>query len=442
MKNFLQCKLCGRYLKRITNTHLKKEHGLSMEAYLQKFGPIKMVTDEVKESYSRSLREMWKTRGEELREKATKRAKEEQLRHYPSELNEEEKQILYGMLLGDGYIFQGKKHPTSTYFEVWHGVRQLQYLVWVEKKLSRFGAHIKARTAYNSVVQRFTSQLLCRTINHFLFSELGEEFYDMEGKIVPDSVLKELGALGLATWFMDDGNNNNGYISLNVAAFREKDREKLLGILKDRFALPFTLHRDYLGLRKKYAEDFFKVVEPYLLPLFSYKLGKTVPQVSVCKSVEFDSSHWLEDYPGKCNRLHGGRYKLLVEVRGPINPVTGMVMDFTFLKKVLKERVIKLFDHKCINLVAAELRWRSTTEVMLLFLWANLVDFIPGLSKLTLYETPDSFASFECPPLDDVKYGRTHKILGYLDSVSYTGELLFSFLDKIETREVKDEDLY
>lgn len=114
-------------------------------------------------------------------------------------------------------------------------------------------------------------------------------------------------------------------------------------------------------------------------------------ELVVCRTFEFDSAHYLEGYKGKCANLHGGRYKLEVYVKGPIDLTTGMVMDFNFLKAVVNTLIVKQLDHKCVNLTVPPLKWRSTVELMLEWIWNQLEPYIP-LWKLRLYETPNSFA--------------------------------------------------
>lgn len=51
---------------------------------------------------------------------------------------------------------------------------------------------------------------------------------------------------------------------------------------------------------------------------------------------------------GKCNNAngHGHNYKLLVTVRGPCDPVTGMVLNLTDLKRYIELAVMHPLDHK------------------------------------------------------------------------------------------------
>ncbi|SDP05107.1 6-carboxytetrahydropterin synthase QueD [Desulforhopalus singaporensis] len=62
----------------------------------------------------------------------------------------------------------------------------------------------------------------------------------------------------------------------------------------------------------------------------------------------FAGAHHLRDYPGDCEKPHGHNWKVRVTVRAAKVDKCGMGMDFTLLKKVVKE-VIDLLDHHDLN---------------------------------------------------------------------------------------------
>ena len=51
---------------------------------------------------------------------------------------------------------------------------------------------------------------------------------------------------------------------------------------------------------------------------------------------DFAAAHFLKDYNGKCENLHGHNYKVFAHVRGYVLNEGGMLYDFTFLKRDLK----------------------------------------------------------------------------------------------------------
>ncbi len=72
--------------------------------------------------------------------------------------------------------------------------------------------------------------------------------------------------------------------------------------------------------------------------------------IRITKQFSFETGHALYGYDGKCKNVHGHSYKLSVTVIG--SPITdrsnvkfGMVIDFSDLKKIVKEEIVDQFDH-------------------------------------------------------------------------------------------------
>jgi 6-pyruvoyltetrahydropterin/6-carboxytetrahydropterin synthase len=99
----------------------------------------------------------------------------------------------------------------------------------------------------------------------------------------------------------------------------------------------------------------------------------------------FDAAHQLPRHPGKCRRLHGHSYELVVTVDGPVDGDSGMVVDFSRLKRVVRERVVDALDHRHVN----ELLDNPTAERMAEWIWQRLADQLEGLVEIELHETRD-----------------------------------------------------
>jgi len=65
------------------------------------------------------------------------------------------------------------------------------------------------------------------------------------------------------------------------------------------------------------------------------------------ENLSFDATHYTKGVKGKCMNLHGHTFRVNVEVEGEADPETGFVIDFSILKKIVKE-VIEEYDHKVI----------------------------------------------------------------------------------------------
>jgi 6-pyruvoyltetrahydropterin/6-carboxytetrahydropterin synthase len=62
----------------------------------------------------------------------------------------------------------------------------------------------------------------------------------------------------------------------------------------------------------------------------------------------FDAAHYLPNYHGKCEKLHGHRFKVVARLEAAKLDETGLTYDFAQLKQHLTE-VLTRFDHTCLN---------------------------------------------------------------------------------------------
>ena len=65
-------------------------------------------------------------------------------------------------------------------------------------------------------------------------------------------------------------------------------------------------------------------------------------------TADFAAAHFLKDYNGKCENLHGHNYKVFAHVKGTELNEGGMLLDFTKLKSALR-LVCKNLDHTNLN---------------------------------------------------------------------------------------------
>ena len=62
----------------------------------------------------------------------------------------------------------------------------------------------------------------------------------------------------------------------------------------------------------------------------------------------FDAAHFLRGYQGKCESMHGHRYRVVVRVKAEKLNDIGLAYDFTDLKRYLDD-ILSRFDHICLN---------------------------------------------------------------------------------------------
>ena len=131
--------------------------------------------------------------------------------------------------------------------------------------------------------------------------------------------------------------------------------------------------------------------------------------ILLTRKAEFSASHyywndaWSEDENlrafGKCaNRNgHGHNYTLEVTVAGEIDPTTGFVVDLKQLKDLLDDEVIRVYDHRHLNLEVPEFKSAiPTSENIAIAVWRRLDGKLPGakLHRVRVYELPDLFADY------------------------------------------------
>lgn len=103
-------------------------------------------------------------------------------------------------------------------------------------------------------------------------------------------------------------------------------------------------------------------------------------QISVTKEFEFDAAHHLTKYYGKCERVHGHTYKLLVTISGNLSS-NDMLIDFIILKRVVKKHVLDYLDHQDLNTIFNN----PTTENVAIWIWNKL----ENIENLLLQELND-----------------------------------------------------
>ena len=70
----------------------------------------------------------------------------------------------------------------------------------------------------------------------------------------------------------------------------------------------------------------------------------------LCREFYFDAAHYIPNYKGKCENMHGHTYKLEIVVEGDIKK-DGMIIDFSKLKEIVNREVLEKLDHHDLNKV-------------------------------------------------------------------------------------------
>ena len=131
------------------------------------------------------------------------------------------------------------------------------------------------------------------------------------------------------------------------------------------------------------------------IAVFRYKHSNAAHRLF---NAEWDNEH-NERVFGKCSNVnfHGHNYELVVKLVGEPDPKTGYVMDLKVLGDLVKENVLKQFDHKNLNLDTRYFKDLNPTAENICFVIYDILreKIDPKLDlQVRLYETERNFVEY------------------------------------------------
>ena len=91
------------------------------------------------------------------------------------------------------------------------------------------------------------------------------------------------------------------------------------------------------------------------------------------------------DHP--CARMHGHSFKIILTLKGPVDPVAGWVMDYHVITKVM-EPILRKLDHRVLNEVDG--LSNPTSELLAKWIFDQVIQQIPLLTAVNISETPNT----------------------------------------------------
>ena len=117
----------------------------------------------------------------------------------------------------------------------------------------------------------------------------------------------------------------------------------------------------------------------------------------IAVEMDFDAAHSLRGYKGKCETLHGHRFKIVATVKGNKLDDIGLAYDFTLLKKYLGEIIAK-YDHTNLNDVSPFTRINPSSENIAVTIYNELKEELTGapvsLDNIEVWESPHSRVTY------------------------------------------------
>ena len=208
-------------------------------------------------------------------------------------------QILLGTLLGDASISKliGKN---KTYRISWeHCLEQEDYALWKAfNSLDNYSVYKRNRldTRTGSIYNSITCY--SRKDNYELYRNL---FYT-ESKEVSEEVLNKLEPLGIAVWFMDDGNlyynGNNCHLTLSVNGFNEDSITRIITYFENKYNINFKRAGKAIRLTSvRQVELFESFFKQYYHISMSYK------------TLQYKKQKYDNNLPRERKKFRNNKYK-------------------------------------------------------------------------------------------------------------------------------------
>ncbi len=193
-------------------------------------------------------------------------------------LNDIQRQIVIGSLLGDGYLY-----PTVSgkyaYLRISQGPKQKNYVWWKYSFFKKWVLSLPRCQLQNKKRPELGKYFWFKTIAHSELLQYRKIFYPDGFKIVPSDLDKLLiSNLSLAIWYMDDGTLAGKAIHLNTQSFSLIENRFLQKILKANFNIACRIHKSG-NIGKGYilyvpvgeTKRFLSLVGPYVRECMPYK---------------------------------------------------------------------------------------------------------------------------------------------------------------------------
>ena len=202
--------------------------------------------------------------------------------YYEQKLNNKQKELIYGSLLGDGHVAKHHEGVNSCRFVEKHSIKQHEYLLEKVNILRNFISS-EVRIIDNSKNKSFSNGLSCefQTVLHKEFIPFREMFYCYGYKKIPYFELKPF---SLAIWYFDDGSidtsrkNQKFVATFHTEDFDHESIEVCQQMLSDFFGIDsfvvcYKKKYNLIRLNSQSTKKLLDIVRTYPMPSMGYKLA-------------------------------------------------------------------------------------------------------------------------------------------------------------------------
>lgn len=189
----------------------------------------------------------------------------------PNEFSLFQKEILNGLLLGDGSIPNNNRlYPRLS---VTRQLKDKEYLYWQFNNLKDFyGTEPKYFRSYHARAQKYYEGYSCRTKSGKVFKEYRDKWYNKSGKkIVPRDL--SITPYTLLVWFLDDGciikkSDNNLSVKFSTDSFKKSDVIFLQKLLNKTYDTQLKVYKNGNGFILKGSTNSVRKLIAVIDPIF------------------------------------------------------------------------------------------------------------------------------------------------------------------------------
>lgn len=194
-------------------------------------------------------------------------------------MSSRQREILIGLLLGDGHL-ETQNNGRTYRLKIEHSVKQREYVDWLYQEFRDWvltPPQVKVGLRYETAYQKYAFQTLSVPSLRFY----AQQFYDKRKKVIPVRIAKWLTPLALAVWYMDDGSiksNQHTTVLFNTQGFDRSDIVRLQAALLKNFGIQTGIRTQADGLQIYLLSETIpqckQLIENRIHPSMRYKLPK------------------------------------------------------------------------------------------------------------------------------------------------------------------------
>lgn len=189
-------------------------------------------------------------------------------------LNSLLKEILVGVLLGDGWL---DKQKVNARFRFEQSDLHKEFFFYLYEFFSVYCQSApKLRERLDKRTNKVYFTWHFSTKSYPMFTKMYNLFYIKNKKVVPANIIELIGPATLAFWIMCDGWKHNKGVTIATNAFSDAENELLINALNKKFALNCRLIRDhkYPSIHIPYSQmsNLQNLVLPYMHQSLLYKI--------------------------------------------------------------------------------------------------------------------------------------------------------------------------